>query len=267
MKLVAIPAKIRSAPRLTFGNIVAVICLFVVLGGSSVASPAVQAAARLITGKQIKDGSIRGRDVGNSSLSGSDVRDGTLTAGDFGSGQLPAGANGVQGPVGPAGPKGDTGASGPAGPTGDTGASGPAGPQGDTGPAGAVLSSQAVAAGNSPTAATQFLTPAVQLNVAAGQKVHLVANKAFGAGATPAASLDLLPCYQSTLFGSPIVTQGAGILNNAVPANTRITMGISYVITGLNTGTYSFGMCGDDDGNGNWTNNDAGYVSAIVLSN
>lgn len=145
--------------------------------------------------------------------------------------------------TGPAGPTGDTGLSGSAGPKGDTGAPGPKGdtgapgPKGDTGPAGAVQSSQAAGVGSNPTGTTQFLTPAVQLNVVAGQKVHLVANKGIGAGATPAALLDLFPCYQSTLFGSPIVTQGLGILNNAVPANTRTTIGISYVITGLSTGT------------------------------
>ena len=52
-----------------------------------------------------------------------------------------------------------------------------------------------------------------------------------------------------------------------MPANSRITMGISHVIAGLNNGTYNFGMCGDDDGNGNWSNNDQGYVSAVLLNN
>jgi hypothetical protein len=266
----------RIRGKVTFANVVAAICLFVVLGDSSVAQPAVQAAATLITGGHIKDSTVTGRDVRNSSLTGGDVRNGTLMAGDFNPGQLPAGATGQagpagpkgdpgpaggQGPAGPAGPKGDAGPSGPAGPTGPTGATGP------TGPPGVVLSGQAVALGNSPTATTQFLTPAVQVSVAAGQKVHVVANKAFGTLASPSNGLDLYPCYQSTLFGSPIVTLGTGILNNAMPANSRITMGISHVITGLNSGTYNVGMCGDDDGNGNWLNNDQGYVSAVVLSN
>jgi len=130
-----------------------------------------------------------------------------------------------------------------------------------------VVSGQAVAFGNSPSATTQFLTPAVQVTVAAGQKIHLVANKAFGTLASPSNGLDLYPCYQSTLLGSPIVTIGSGIINNAMPANSRITMGINYVISGLNSGPYNFGMCGDDDGNGNWLNNDQGYVSAVVVSN
>jgi hypothetical protein len=156
------------------------------------------------------------------------------------------------------------------GPQGPAGAQGPAGPQGSVGPAGpsgVILSGQAVALGKSPTATTQFLTPAVQLPVVAGQKVLVVANKAFGTLVHPANGLDLYPCYQSTLFGSPIVTLGSGILNNAMPANSRITMGISHVIAGLNTGSYNFGMCGDDDGNGNWVNQDQGYVSVVLLSN
>jgi len=81
----------------TFANVVAAICLFVVLGGSSVAQPGVRAAASLITGNQIKDNTVTGRDVRNSSLTGRDVRNGTLMAGDFSPGQLPAGTTGAQG--------------------------------------------------------------------------------------------------------------------------------------------------------------------------
>jgi hypothetical protein len=116
------------------------------------------AAVSMVTGKQIKDGTVRGRDVGNGSLTGADVADRSLTAADFrGSVQGPAGpqgaagpegAAGPQGPVGPhgaAGPKGDPGPQGPAGPagakgdkgaTGDTGPQGPQGPQGVPGPPG-----------------------------------------------------------------------------------------------------------------------------------
>src|SRR5688572_12147924 len=248
MKRINIHTTNLRLPRLTFANVVAVICLFVVLGGSAAAPPAVRAAASLITGKQIKNGSVTGRDVRNSSLTGADVRNETLMAGDFKPGQLPASAKGEQGPAGPAGPRGDTGAPGPAGPKGDTGATappGPAGPKGDTGatgpsgppgpkaehgPSGVISPRQAGAPGKSPTATTQFLTPALQVSVAAGQKVHLVANKAFGTLASPSNGLDLYPCFQTTQIGSLIVTLGSGILNNAMPANSRITMGIHYVI-------------------------------------
>ena len=59
-------------------------------------------AARLITGKQIK----------NSSITSSDVKNGSLLRGDFKSGQLPAGPRGPQGLPGPAGPRGANGTNG-----------------------------------------------------------------------------------------------------------------------------------------------------------
>jgi hypothetical protein len=140
-------AGVRS--RLTFANVVAAIGLFVVLGGSSVAQSATQAAARLITGKQIKNNTVTSRDLRNNGVTGKDIRRGTirssdvrnfsLLARDFKSGQLPpgpAGATGAVGPRGPVGGKGEpgaTGAEGPAGPKGDTGA---VGPKGDTGAGG-----------------------------------------------------------------------------------------------------------------------------------
>jgi hypothetical protein len=91
----------RLRRHLSFSNVVALICLFVVLGGTSVASDAAHSvralASKLITGKQVKNGSLTGKDIKNKSL----------TAADF---------NGsVVGPPGPVGPKGDTGEPGPAG--------------------------------------------------------------------------------------------------------------------------------------------------------
>jgi hypothetical protein len=59
-------------------------------------------AARVITGKQIKD----------SSITSTDVKNGSLLKGDFKRGQLPAGATGPQGLRGPAGPPGANGVNG-----------------------------------------------------------------------------------------------------------------------------------------------------------
>jgi hypothetical protein len=85
-------------------TVVACLALFVALGGTSFA------AATVIAGKDVKNGSLTGKDVKNSSLTGTDVKNKSLTPSDF---------NGsVQGPTGPQGPKGDTG---PQGPKGDTG--------------------------------------------------------------------------------------------------------------------------------------------------
>jgi len=59
-------------------------------------------AARVITGKQIK----------NSSITSQDIKNNSLLEGDFKSGELPAGARGPQGPQGLRGPQGVTGARG-----------------------------------------------------------------------------------------------------------------------------------------------------------
>lgn len=93
--------------------VVSLMALFVALGGSSVAAPAREAAAKLITGKSIKDSSLTGKDVKNSSLTTSDVKNGSLLSRDFKSGQLPAGPQGPQGPKGDKGDKGDKGEAGP----------------------------------------------------------------------------------------------------------------------------------------------------------
>jgi hypothetical protein len=135
---ISIPTSARRAAdrcrrRLTFANAVAVICLFVVLGGSSVAKPAARAAATLITGKQIKNNTVRSADLRDNGVRSSDVRDGSLLTADFAAGQLP---NGPAGPVGPQGPQGAPGPQGAKGEQGSAGPPGAAGPQGATGPQG-----------------------------------------------------------------------------------------------------------------------------------
>ena len=91
----------RFRARLTYGNVVATLALFLALGGTSY-------AAISITGKNVKNSSLTGKDVKNNSLTGADVKtiksgdvaDRSLLAKDFKTGQLPAG------------PKGDTGSAG-----------------------------------------------------------------------------------------------------------------------------------------------------------
>jgi len=73
------------------------------------------AASVLITGKQIKDGSIGTVDLAKGAVTGAKVKDGSLTAKDFAAGELPSGA------AGPAGPAGAPGLPGAQGPKGDPG--------------------------------------------------------------------------------------------------------------------------------------------------
>lgn len=103
-------------PRLRLPSpamIVAFAALCLALSGTAMA------ARSLITGKDIKDGSVTSADIQN----------GSLTAKDFKKGQIPAGAKGAKGDPGPAGPAGAAGASGAAGAAGAPGAPGKDGTQ------------------------------------------------------------------------------------------------------------------------------------------
>jgi hypothetical protein len=103
---------IRPSPA----TALAVVALFVALSSTSIAAPLRDAATRLITGAQVKDGSLTGKDLRDGSVGSADVANGGLLALDFKKGQLPAGAPGV------AGPKGDKGDAGSKGDKGDAGA-------------------------------------------------------------------------------------------------------------------------------------------------
>jgi hypothetical protein len=100
--------------RLTFVNVVAAACLFVVLGGNSFAAGAAKSAAHLITGKNVKNGS----------LTGADIKDGSLHAADLAHGLAVRGATGAAGPAGATGATGATGAKGAKGDPGAPGVSG-----------------------------------------------------------------------------------------------------------------------------------------------
>lgn len=122
--------------RVSPAMVVAMLALLVALGGTATA------AGVLITGKQVKDGSLTGLDVKDKSLRAKDfegsVRGGLGPQGPAGP-PGPRGETGPQGTVGPGGPSGGpgpTGAPGPPGSAGAAGATGPPGPAGSTGPAG-----------------------------------------------------------------------------------------------------------------------------------
>jgi hypothetical protein len=105
--------------------IVALIALFVALGGTSYA--AVVLPANSVGTKQLRNGAVTAAKVKPQSLLASDFKDG----------QLPRGATGPQGPKGDTGAAGATGAQGLKGDTGAAGATGAQGLKGDTGAAGA----------------------------------------------------------------------------------------------------------------------------------
>jgi hypothetical protein len=79
----------------------------------------------LITGAQIKDGTIQSRDIANRTIRTRDMTSAAI-----------ASLRGLRGATGPAGATGATGAQGPAGPAGPQGPTGAKGATGDQGPQG-----------------------------------------------------------------------------------------------------------------------------------
>lgn len=86
--------------RQWLGTSIALLALFLALGGPAAASDTARSAVRLITGKQIKDGSIGTKDLSKAAR--------TKLKGQQG----PAGATGAQGVPGPQGPQGTQGVPG-----------------------------------------------------------------------------------------------------------------------------------------------------------
>lgn len=109
--------------NITGSNVIACIALFVALGGTAGA-----AGLRLISGTDIKDGSITGADIRANSLAGSDLKRDSVTGSDIRDGSLrgidlaPDTLEALLGKNGEKGPKGDPGATGDIGPQGPAGA-------------------------------------------------------------------------------------------------------------------------------------------------
>jgi hypothetical protein len=103
--------KRRPSPAL----VVAIVALFVAFSGTAT-------AALVMTGKQIKDGTITSKDLRNRTLGTNKLSKKAVSS-----------LKGQRGPAGAQGPRGEAGVQGVQGPKGDTGAIGPQGPKGDTG--------------------------------------------------------------------------------------------------------------------------------------
>ncbi len=101
----------------SYANVTATLALVVALSGTAY-------AAGVITGADIKNGSIATKDLKKNAVNSKKVMDGSLLSADFKAGQLPAGATGPIGPAGPTGDKGDTGAPGGPGAPGAPGTPG-----------------------------------------------------------------------------------------------------------------------------------------------
>jgi hypothetical protein len=117
------------------------------LSALAVATAGTAGVQALITGAQIKDGTIESRDIENGTIRRADIGRGAIESleGDRGprGAQGPTGPAGVQGPAGAPGPQGE---SGPQGAAGAEGSQGPQGAKGDTGAGVHVTGSVATAA-------------------------------------------------------------------------------------------------------------------------
>jgi len=117
-----------------------------------------------------------------------------------------------------------------------------------------------------PTTATAFIGPTVNVTVATGQRVHVVVDQSLGSTvAGGGTALNLYPCFQSTVVGSSITTQGGGMFALTVPQGQRQLFGINAVFTGFPTGTWRVGMCGSSANAASWNNNEWGYITALVF--
>ena len=102
--------------------------------GLVIAAGGAATAAKLITGKDIKNGSITSADMKNGTIKGKDIKPGTISEKQL-SGKVIDRLN-SGGTQGPQGPKGDPG---PQGPKGDTGPQGPKGDPGTPAPGGFIV--------------------------------------------------------------------------------------------------------------------------------
>lgn len=107
--------------------VVACIAVVLAMTGSAFAAKA------LITGADIKDGSITRADLSGKTLKSLKGKRGPAGSDGFTGARGPQGDDGPQGPAGPAGPQGPQG---PRGGVGDTGSQGPTGRTGPVGPRG-----------------------------------------------------------------------------------------------------------------------------------
>jgi hypothetical protein len=230
----------RPSPAL----VVAIVALFVAFSGTAT-------AALVLTGRNIKDGTITAKDVKNSTLGTNKLSNEAISS-----------LTGQPRSAGPQGPAGPQGAPGPQGPKADTGAQGAKGDAGPQGPSGVVTGASAIGGGANPSSTTQFFGAPVAVMVSsASQRVLVNANNAFGTNASSADALNLFICYQKP--GQPVTPVGHGILGLRLPPNSTVPMGLSKVLQ-LPPGEYVVGLCGT--GGSGWTNNSSGTTDALVFT-
>lgn len=120
--------------------------------------------------------------------------------------------------------------------------------------------------GSDPATTNAFLaTPVTVTITSASQRVLVTSHKALGSGMVGGANnLNLFIGYRLSSSTASPTNVGSGIFGNRVAANTRITMGLSAVITGLAPGSYQVGLTGSSSDAANWNFNEYSYTTAVV---
>lgn len=200
----------------SFSNTIALVALFVALGGASYA--AIKIPKNSVGTAQLKKNAVNSAKVRNRSL----------LAVDFKKGQLPAGATGAQGATGLQGPAGLPGATGAAGVTGQSGATGATGPTGSVGVTGATGPSSTAALG-----AVASLGTTTQIISPIGLSTPVVAASALQV-ATRAPSTTVTADNLSVFFDTP--TGDGGIIRtisiSTVDQSSNVTPILSCSVNG-----------------------------------
>jgi hypothetical protein len=175
-------ARIRA--RLSYGNVVATLALFIALGGTSYAA------------LKLPRNSVGSAQLRSNAVTSSKVQDGSLLLQDFNANERAA----LHGATGPQGPAGLAGAQGSAGPAGAQGPAGPAGAQGPQGPAGASGATNVVVHTHDfgPLVAKATVTTTVACGTgehaiaggASGADDFLTVRQSFPAGVAPSPAVD-----------------------------------------------------------------------------
>lgn len=120
--------------------------------------------------------------------------------------------------------------------------------------------------GENVTTTNTFLAATVTISIASStQRVLVTSHKAFGSTlAGGAANLNLYIGHRPSGSSASPTNVGNGVLGNRVAADTRVPMGLSAVITGLQPGEYEVGLSGYSPEAANWNYNDASYTTATV---
>ena len=97
------------------------------------------------------------------------------------------------------------------------------------------------------------------------QKVMFTATIVMGAGGIAATGLNITPAYSLTSSTTPLEL-GMGSYDLSCPVNTESCYTVTWVDSGFPPGTYYFGAAVQVTTALNWTNNEYGMVSAVLIN-